>query len=127
MSDSRAAAFHPLLPRTYRSDTHSAGEDGKIGKEDGFVSLETEDAKARTTSALQTLYLLSPQVAEWLVQSLQEYALTSSVVSLTRPLRPSNPQAQLPRDLRTVREHRRLLSRFSLHAWSTACLFRMRF
>jgi hypothetical protein len=39
MSDSRAAAFHPLLPRTYRSDTHSAGEDGKIGKEEKRTDL----------------------------------------------------------------------------------------
>lgn len=50
---------------------------------------QTEDVKARTVSALQTLHLLSPQPSEWLVQALQDYlrsALTSSLASLTRAL-----------------------------------------
>ena len=60
---------------------------------------QAEDSKSRATSALQTLYLLSPQPArdgkstrfeaEWLVQSIQEYlrvALTTSTTSIVRAL-----------------------------------------
>lgn len=65
----------------------------------GNTYAQSEDAKSRATSALQTLYLLSPQPpkggkntrfeAEWMVQSIQEYlrvALTTSTTSIIRAL-----------------------------------------
>ncbi|KFZ10699.1 hypothetical protein V501_05074 [Pseudogymnoascus sp. VKM F-4519 (FW-2642)] len=65
----------------------------------GSTYAQAEDAKSRATSALQTLYLLSPQPpkggkstrfeAEWMVQSIQEYlrvALTTSTTSIIRAL-----------------------------------------
>jgi hypothetical protein len=63
--------------------------------------VQTEDAKSRTTSALQSLYILSPQPAKgekyknakfdakWMVEALQDYlrtSLTSSIAALVRAL-----------------------------------------
>ncbi|OBT49900.1 hypothetical protein VE04_09640, partial [Pseudogymnoascus sp. 24MN13] len=65
----------------------------------GSTYAQAEDAKSRATSALQSLYLLSPQPpkggkstrfeAEWMVQSIQEYLRVARTTSTTSIIRAS--------------------------------------